>query len=659
MNSHRIKYLPWAAVLISVAMLVVIFLGIGVTRGRINNLQASDFVYSPNTSKLESNYLKEGGQMVLLSDWEIGDTISSRVETITISSSDKDLSGTLTCSTSSDLLKASVDKTKITATKSGVSVSLTFVLTDSALSLEKVTETIVQVGWIPENASDGKATHWADFYVEIHPENAFEAADDASVGFSSNYLASGGSTVLLNDWSITDVATYRTQDIEFLTYSGEITGTVVYETDSPWVNVTLDNSVNPVRITVNETGKYISTLRISLEEGVSELTEKTQAIIRVSWIPDSAPGGRATMWADFVINLVPTGASAESYEALDIEAEAAQLTLSGCPSTFSWNGTFRVPVKCPDGADKIEFSYNGGAFPAGVRFSFDNKTFKSLGDPMKIIGEVSSGETVELWISFSDVALPEKFEEITLSLAVYGDGAVIAEGEKVITPYYNQDEEITMLESGSYPLEISFEETMLFSINIPAKSTSLKISYNGGAFPKGIRYKVDGEGYILSDREEEISIPVEGRSSIDLYIDFSNTNVQSIPANVSFSASAYKGIYELSTSEVQCGTALVPISAEYELSQMIIHHNSSLSIRITGADENTKFKVQYLSEINGQITYMEDDNSFGLTVKAENGVLSISNEAGMAKAGTYRIIFVREQNGAEVTRVEIPIFIHY
>ncbi len=92
---------------------------------------------------------------------------------------------------------------------------------------------------------------------------------------------------------------------------------------------------------------------------------------------------------------------------------------------------------------------------------------------------------------------------------------------------------------------------------------------------------------------------------------------------------------------------------------MIIHHKGSVSLQLTGENENTILKVQQLSLSSGQIAYVEDYINFGLTVKVENGVLSISNEAGKAKAGTYRIILIREQNGAELSRVEIPFFIHY
>ena len=659
MKAHRIKYLPLAAVLISVAMLTLIVLGIGITQGRINSVKTYNFVYSPQKTELESNYLANGGQSVLLEKWEIGQSVSSRTESISLSSTNKDISGNLTCSTNSSLITASLDKTNVTADKNGVSVSLTLTLTDSALSLNKITEVMVYVGWIPTDSADGVATHWAYLYVEICPLNAENEVNDATVGFSSNLLASGGNTVLLNDWTVSETATYRTHDIEFITYNGEISGTLTCQSDLDYLGVSLDNSSAPVRITVSDTNKCISVFRMSLSSSAVEITQKTKATVRVSWTPDSASDGKPTMWADFIVNIIPMSNSSENPDDTTDSVDTVQLDLSECPSTFSWNSTFKVPIACPEGSDMIELTYNGGAFPVGTGFSSDGKNYIALGNEMPIKVDAQSEETVGIWLDFSDVAADQEISEIILGAVVYSNGSEVAEGQKAVVPYYKQEEEITMFENGAYPSTISFEEIMLLRINVPSNSTSLMISYNGGSFPSGVRYKVDSESYVLSEREEGINISVEGRSSIDIYIDFSNINLKTIPDKLSFTATAYKGIYELSSEEIQCNTSLVPISATYDVSQMIIHHKSSVSLQLTGENENTILKVQQLSSSSGQIAYVEDYNNFGLTVKVENGVLSISNEAGKAKAGTYRIILIREQNGAELSRVEIPFFIHY
>lgn len=653
MNWCRNKYLPYVAVLISLAMLTVIVSGIGVSQGRINNVLSWNTVYLASTGQLESNYLAEGGQTVLLEKWEIGQEITSKTETITLSSSKGTIDGTVTCSTDSNLISASVDSSYVIADESGVSVNLILTLTETALTLNKITEVIVQVGWIPSDSADGMITHYADFRFDIYPANATQAAaDDASVGFESNYLASGGNTVLLNDWTASGSATYRTQDIEFMTHKGEISGTVSCDTDSLYLSAAIDNSDGDLRITVGDTNKYVSVLRITLRAEAAQITEKTKAKVRVSWTPDSSSDGNPTMWADFVVNIVPSNGVAENN---GVSAEVANIDLSECPSTFSFDSFFKVPVLCPANSDMVELSFNGGAFPEGTIFNCNDKANYVLGEGMVIGVDAIPESIVNVWIKLVN---NDQINEVVLGVSAYADGLKIASGEKTLLPNTNSEETFVMLENGAFPSEISSNEEMLIEIKLPAEATSLKLICNGKAFPKGTRYRADDESYVMSCRNEEIEILTGGRTSINLYFDFSQIK-EKIPEKLIIEMIAYKGIYEISSSEAQCKTTLPALTATYELSQMIIHQNSSVSLIISGENEQTVLKVQKFSSVNGQMAYVEDENNFGLTVKTENGTLSISNEAGKADAGTYRIIFAREQNGREIKRIEIPFFIHY
>ncbi len=653
MNWCRNKYLLYVAVLISLAMLTVIVSGIGVSQGRINNVLSWNTVYLASTGQLESNYLAEGGQTVLLEKWEIDQEITSKTEPITLLSSKGTIEGTVTCSTDSNFVSASVDSTYVTTDENGVSVNLIFTLNESALTLNKITEVIVQVGWIPSDSPDGMITHYADFRFDIYPANATqEAADDASVGFESNYLASGGNTVLLNDWTASGSATYRTQDIEFMTHKGEISGTVSCDTDSLYLSAAIDNSDGDLRITVGDTNKYVSVLRITLRAEAAQITENTKAKVRVSWTPDSSPDGNPTMWADFVVNIIPSNSVAENNS---VSAEVANIDLSECPSTFSWNSFFKVPVLCPANSDMIELSFNGDAFPEGTIFNCNSATNYVLGEEMLISVNATPESIVDVWISLE---YKDQINEVILGVSAYADGVKIASGEKTLLPNTDGEEEFVMLEDGAFPSEISSNEEMLLEIKLPLGSTMLKLSCNGEAFPVGTRYKTDDGSYVMNCRNEEIEISTEERTSINLYFDFSQIN-EKIPEKLIIEMIAYKGIYEISSSEAQCKTTLSSLAATYQLSQMIIHHNSSVSLMISGENEHTVLKIQKFSSVNGQMAYMEDENDFGLIVKSENGILSISNEAGKADAGTYRIILAREQNGHELNRIEIPFFIHY
>lgn len=654
MKERRIKYWLYVAALISVAMLTVIASGFGVSHGRINNVLSWNTVYSTASGELDSNYLAEGGQTVLLEKWETEQGETIRTETITLSTTKGMLEGTLTCSTTSGVISASVDKTYVTADENSESVVLTIALNDSALSLTRITEVSVYVGWVPADSADGKATHSADFRIEICPPDAEQASDDASVGLKSNYLVSGGNIVLFNDWQATAVSTYRTQNIEFTTKIGEITGTLSCETDSEYLTASIDNSEDPLRITVGDTSKYVSVLKTTLLKEAETITEKTKATVRVSWTPDSAPDGKPTMWTDFVVNIIPADSTSGN---IDEGANTAQLDLTGVPSLFDFSSFFKITVKCPDNTDMIKIGYGGEVFPIGTAFSYDGITNYVLGESMMISVDASGKSSVDIWLNLSDIS-EEQIDAVILSFSAYSNGTVIAAGEKELTPYYESNESFEMLGDGCVPTEISSSEAMLLQIRLPSDSTSLKLSCNGKAFPEGTRYRFDGRSYVMSCRNEEIEISTNGRSSINLYIDFSKVT-ENIPEQLTIKISAYEGVYELSSDEAQCATTLAPLGAIYELSQMIIHYNSSVSLNISGENEQTVLKVQRFSSVNGQMAYVEDENNFGLTVKTENGVLSISNEAGKAEAGTYRIILAREQSGYELNRIEIPFFIHY
>ena len=226
MNKRRIGYLLCVAALISVAVLTAIVSGIGATQGRVHNILAWNSVYATVDARLESNYLVEGGQTVLLEKWDIGQEISSRTEPITLKSTKGILEGTISCVTESAYITASIDNSDIATDEVGVSVDLVITLTDAALELSEITEVSVRVEWVYDTSTVENTTCFADFKIDIYPENAAESKDDASVGLKSNYLVSGGNVVLLNDWIVSDTLNYRTQNIELVTYIGEITGTL-------------------------------------------------------------------------------------------------------------------------------------------------------------------------------------------------------------------------------------------------------------------------------------------------------------------------------------------------------------------------------------------------------------------------------------------------
>ncbi len=648
MGKRRIKYLPLAAVLISVAMLTVIVSGIGITQGRINNVLAWNSVYSTTSGELESNHLEKGGQTVLLESWSIEQGIQSTTETINLSSTTGTVEGTLTCITSSDLISASIDKNAVVADEDGESVTLVITMKENALSINKKTEVSVQVGWIPSDSTDGNITHYADFKIDIYPQDMnAETGEEVAELISSNYLAVGGKNIVFSDWYTSATSTYRMWDLELISNDGDQTGTLFCETNSKYLQVMLDNSEIAQSITVGEDSKYISVLKIILLEDAGFLAEPIKETVRVTWIPDSVVDGNQDMWAEFVINIVPAYS-----EELDDSENMDTLNFENVPSQFVWDSFFEIPVECSQKSDIIELSYNGGEFPAGTEYSSDGITQYELGDKSKIKIKATPEETVDVLIKLKENS---KIENVDIGVTVYSYSEAIARGTKSLTPY-SENEEKELLESGAYPSEISSKEEFLLEVNVPENANLIKLGYNGGAFPSYVRYRTDDGQYVKLGRSEKIEI--SAKSSIDIYIDFSQTQ-ENLPESVSIKVEAYKGDIQLTEKEIQIKTTLNPLSAKYDLSQMIIHHDGEISFQLAGENEKTILKVQKFSSADGQMAYVEDENNFGLNVKTENGVLSISNLAGKAKAGTYRIVLLREQNGHELIRIEIPFFIHY
>ena len=105
------KNLIVSAVAVTTALLITLSVGIGVTQGRINNTVSEKIVYASDSSALTSNYLKQGGQTVVLENWIVG-TEDTRTETIVLSAN-KSLNGTIACSSSSQYVAASLDKSNL------------------------------------------------------------------------------------------------------------------------------------------------------------------------------------------------------------------------------------------------------------------------------------------------------------------------------------------------------------------------------------------------------------------------------------------------------------------------------------------------------------------------------------------------------------------
>lgn len=181
------KHIAWIVGALVCAVLLVMTLGIGQTQARYDNSVSWKSIYMPPKPVLESNFLAQGGQTVLLSDWNISAS-SYRVLDIQLSAKGGSLSGTLSCQVESDLLTATLDQDRFTVGAIENHAMLTLTRTEKATLLEEETAVTVRLVWIPEGADLASSTVWADFTVNLlpsanstHSEGAQPAREEMSL----------------------------------------------------------------------------------------------------------------------------------------------------------------------------------------------------------------------------------------------------------------------------------------------------------------------------------------------------------------------------------------------------------------------------------------------------------------------------------------------
>lgn len=162
------KHIAWICGALITAVLLLMALGIGQTYARYDNTVSWKVIYSTEKPVLESNFLAEGGQTVLLSDWNISAS-SYRMLDVRLSAKGGSLSGTLSCQVESDLLTATVDQDSFTVGAIDNHTMLTLARTEKASLLEEETAVTVRLAWIPEGADPASTTVWADFTVNLLP----------------------------------------------------------------------------------------------------------------------------------------------------------------------------------------------------------------------------------------------------------------------------------------------------------------------------------------------------------------------------------------------------------------------------------------------------------------------------------------------------------
>ena len=163
---QQTRHIAWTVGALVCAVLLVMTLGIGQTQARYDNTVSWKSIYIPQKPVLESNFLAQGGQTVLLSDWDISAS-SYRVLDVRLSAKGGSLSGKLSCQVESDLLTATLDQDRFTVGAIENHTMLTLARTDKAAALQEKTTVTMRVSWTPDG--ENSSTAWADFTVDLLP----------------------------------------------------------------------------------------------------------------------------------------------------------------------------------------------------------------------------------------------------------------------------------------------------------------------------------------------------------------------------------------------------------------------------------------------------------------------------------------------------------
>lgn len=228
---------------------------------------------------------------------------------------------------------------------------------------------------------------------------------------SSNYLTQEGQTVLLQPWKVA-VGTSRTMEILISTSKGTADGVLQCRTDSPYITAELDSDA----ICITQ-GGYIARLKMTVADAARQMTQQEQTAVSVTL----KTGEEIAMKAEFQVMLLP-----EDYQQPDVQESALQanLTVSPAPSemAFAWQEKLVFALSAAENADRVELMYNGGAFPAGTRYTIAQGRTFVLGDAMNINIPISDATPVQLQLDFSQTeATPDEAVNITATAFLEGE----------------------------------------------------------------------------------------------------------------------------------------------------------------------------------------------------------------------------------------------
>lgn len=144
-------------------LLLALPLSVTPTQSRYENAVSWKGVYAPVKTELQSNYLRQGGINVLLQPWKITEG-AARTEEVFLSVTKGVATGTLSCTTDSPYITATVSQENIEMTSGGYAVTLRLSGTSAATGLQNAETAVIRVTF---NSDSGELS--ADFVITLLP----------------------------------------------------------------------------------------------------------------------------------------------------------------------------------------------------------------------------------------------------------------------------------------------------------------------------------------------------------------------------------------------------------------------------------------------------------------------------------------------------------
>lgn len=205
------------------------------------------------------------------------------------------------------------------------------------------------------------------------------------------------------------------------------------------------------------------------------------------------------------------------------------------------------------------------------------------------------------------------------------------------------------------PQDFAWEERLVLSLTPPEGADSIVFSYEGDGFPENTIYTLpNGKTYALATAMP-IAVPVQSQQQLWVAVDFSW--VPQRQNGIFISAVAYRDGMEIAADNPVATPGREKLQVQAPSEGLILEAGGAIEIPISGYAEDVSWTLERLQRTGDTIAYMAVDTPAVALRTAEGTVLTISNDGGLAPAGTYRLSIQRKFCGVPTCTYEIPIFI--